>query len=122
VLSASLRRCFRDPLTSSSEQCCAPAAHLSLQAFYKASGLFLEKSLKAYLQDVRDSELPERNLRYIETMLPLSLVDDDHGKLRAVTSKISILKTNSRSTNTDRNKLIEYLQNEKADLEVTEPH
>jgi len=55
-------------------------------------------------------------------MLPLSLVDDDHGKLRAVTSKISILKTNSRSTNTDRNKLIEYLQNEKADLEVTEPH
>jgi hypothetical protein len=89
-----------------------------LEDLYRASGSFLEARTTTFLQIASEREIPEGNLRYMVTMLPLSLVDNLPGQVLAVNKRIALLEAvDDGRLIKIRNRVVAYLQVAKSELE-----
>jgi len=90
----------------------------NLEDFYRSVGVFLESHPLAFLRTVTDVETSDRDLRYMVTMLPLMLVDNDDGRIEAVNERIvGVEAVSNPQVVTTKTKVLSFLEAERANLE-----
>lgn len=89
-----------------------------VEDFNRVSGVFLEKLPTIFLQVIRDNDIQDRQLRYMVTMLPLSLVDNLPAKILTLERRIALIAAiNNVKLIAIKAKVMAFLQEEKDDLE-----
>lgn len=77
-------------LVSLASQCLGVS---DLEDLYRSAGAFFEVQPRAFLKLIKEESIPERDLRYMLTMLPLTTTDNIDAKLSSVENRIAILKS-----------------------------
>lgn len=89
-----------------------------LEDLYRASGIFLEKNPAAFLKIVNESDIPDRDLRYMVIMLPLTLTDKLDSKISAVNRRIAAIEAVQEASLFEmRNKILLFLRVEMINLQ-----
>jgi hypothetical protein len=88
-----------------------------LEDFDRSAGTFFEIHPRDFLRIVKERAIPDSQLRYLLTMLPLDTVDNIDLKISVVENRIKILKSLSDELFTEiKGKGLSFLEKEKEDL------
>jgi hypothetical protein len=85
--------------------------------FYRSAGAFLERQPVRFLEFVAGSDALKDRLRYLVTMLPISLVDDLSAQITTIDRRITVLNSvHDASLDMLKHSAVSALQSEQIEL------
>ncbi len=88
-----------------------------LEDFYRSAGTFFELQPRVFLHIAKERAIPDSQLRYLLTMLPLDTIDNIDHKISVVENRIKILKSLSDGSLSEiKRKGLTLLKKEKENL------